>query len=181
MLDEVIGQEQTAYIPGRMINDNIRAIIKTVESADIDGRIDGLLVSLDARKAFDSVSHAYIKKCLQKFGLNNFVPIFETLYSDQSCDILLNGEILPGYKILRGVKQGDALSCILFILCMEPLILNIKNNRAIRPIQIDDFKFPTVYSFADDINAIIVRSAEGLQAIFTENCGDQPGENCEKN
>ena len=32
--------------------------------------LDAILVSLDAKKAFDSVEHSYIAKCLEKFGFS---------------------------------------------------------------------------------------------------------------
>ena len=124
----LIGEEQTAYVPGRLINENIRAMLMTLDLANDDDDVDGVVVSLDAKKAFDSVDHGYIKRCLEAFGLGCFVPIFETLYKDLSSEILLNGRAVLGYKILKGVKQGDALSCILFIICIEPLIRNIKEN-----------------------------------------------------
>ena len=75
----VISQEQTAYIPGRLINDNVRSMIMTIDLAN-EEEIDGVLVSLDAKKAFDSVDHRYIRKCLVAFGLTSFVPIFDILY-----------------------------------------------------------------------------------------------------
>ena len=81
--------------------------------------------SLDAKKAFDSVSHSYIELCLKKFGCKSFVPIFRTLYSELSTDIIINGRIETGFKILRGVKQGDALSCIIFIMCMITAFISI--------------------------------------------------------
>ena len=80
------------------------------------------------------MSHAYIEKCLDKFGVGNFIPVFRTLYRDLKSDVIINGRITKGYLIKRGVKQGDALSCILFIMCMEPLLHNINNNNEIVPL-----------------------------------------------
>ena len=91
-------------------------------------------MSLDAKKAFDSVNHRFIKRCIIVFGVGCFVPIFETLYKGLQSDILFNGKIINGYDILKGVKQGDALSCILFIMCIEPPIRNIKANQVIEPL-----------------------------------------------
>ena len=51
-LNKNIDHEQTAYIPGSMINDNIRAILKAIECTSTNEQIDGLLISLDAKKAF---------------------------------------------------------------------------------------------------------------------------------
>ena len=81
-LSNVVAQEikerQTAYLKGRLINDNVRAIIATIELTNAEEDLDGLLVSLDAKKAFDSVEHSFIEKCLRKFGLETFVPIFKS-------------------------------------------------------------------------------------------------------
>ena len=132
--------------------------------------MDNLIILLDAKKAFDSVEHEYIEECLDKFGAANFIPIFRILYSDLRSDILLNGRIVKGYKICRGVKQGDALSCILFILCMEPLIRNIAENPRITAIHSEHLGqiIPKVYAYADDVNCAIKRSRSGLQALFYE-------------
>ena len=165
-----IGEEQTAYIPGRLINDNVRAMLMTIDQADYDRSVDGVLVSLDAKKAFDSVDHRFIKRCLASFGLQNFVPIFETLYKGLHSTILLNGKTISGYKILKGVKQGDALSCILFIMCMEPLIRNIKSNQEIVPIVSShlDISIPKVYSFADDVSVATKKDENCVKEIFRE-------------
>ena len=68
-------QEQTAYIPNRLINDNVRSMLMTMDLANLDDTIDGVIVSLDAKKAFDSVDHRYIRRTLTAFGLNHFIPI----------------------------------------------------------------------------------------------------------
>ena len=169
-MDLAIGEGQTAYLKGRLINDNIRSMAATVKVSTLEEDAAGLIVALDAKKAFDSVSHNYIKKCLVKFGCADFVPIFNVLYANLSTDILINGKIVKGFNIKRGVKQGDALSCIIFIMCMEPLIRNIKCNPLIKPIRSTTLNadLPKSYAYADDINAVIKDENESLQQVFNE-------------
>jgi len=69
-------------------------------------------------------------------------------------------------KIEKGVKQGDALSCVLFILCMEILLLNIKNNENIIPMKIGNLEFKTMI-FADDTSPT-VEEESSIQHVFDE-------------
>ena len=165
-----ISERQTAYLKGRLINDNIRSIISTINVTNFENVAAGLIVSLDAKKAFDSVEHSYIKLVLGKFGCSSFVPIFETLYSELETNILVNGKISKSYKILRGVKQGDSLSCILFIMCMEPLLRNIDNNVNIGSIDSLTLgaELPKVYAYADDVNGTIKDTELSLENVFLE-------------
>ena len=167
---EKVNGGQTAYLKNRLINDNIRALLSTVNLTNLENDTNGLLVALDAKKAFDSVSHSYIEKCLRKFGCGKFVPIFRTLYKDLKTDIIINGKITPGFVIRRGVKQGDALSCVLFILCMEPLLRNIENNPEIEPINSTTLActLPKVYAYADDVNCAMRDSERSMRALFSE-------------
>ena len=165
-----IKERQTAYIKGRIINDNIRSIAMSLDISNMEKEIDGLLVSLDAKKAFDSVEHGYIEECLKRFGLEDFVPIFKILYNELKSDILVNGKIISGYRICRGVKQGDALSCILFIMCMEPLLRNVEENPMIESLHSRELnsELPKVYAYADDVNGIIRNHPDSVQALFVE-------------
>ena len=88
----------------------------------------------------------------------------------QSFMIAINGEVVKGFKIKRGVKQGDALSCILFIMCMEPLLLNLERNVEIKPIRAEKINahLPKVYAYADDVNTVIKNDEGSLQAVFNE-------------
>ena len=116
------------------------------------------------------MSHAYIEKCLDKFGVGNFIPVFRTLYRDLKSDVIINGRITKGYLIKRGVKQGDALSCILFIMCMEPLLRNINNNNEIVPLgsMALNTNLPKTYAYADDVNIVTCNQEESVQGIFQE-------------
>ena len=126
----------------------------------IEEKIDAVLISLDAKKAFDSVDHGYIEKTLTRYGYGpNFIKFFRTLYSGLTARILINGHLSNVIKILRGVKQGDALSCALFIICRDTLLRNINADPDIGIIKINSKLTNTevkqkASAFADDVGVI---------------------------
>jgi hypothetical protein len=64
--------------------------------------IDGLLISLDAKKAFDSVSHDYIRETLRVYGFGEkFIQYFNTLYNGLSVKVLVNGFFSEKINIKR--------------------------------------------------------------------------------
>ena len=85
---------------------------------------------------------------------------------NQEVDIILNGNTTGKYKIKNGVKQGDALSCILFILGIEPLLCNINNDNLIKPITGSHSKIPKAVAYADDIACLVNPDPVSLQKIF---------------
>jgi hypothetical protein len=84
---------------------------------------------------------------------------------------------LTNFNIEQSVKQGDALSCALFILSIEPLLRQIRNNKKVQGIKISHLADEVIadhaddeinnFSFADDITAIC-ENREGIQEIV--NC-----------
>jgi len=73
-LSNVLHPNQAAYLPGKQIQDNLRTINIVNKNTP-----NSIIMALDARKAFDSVNHEYIRKTLTAYGLENFVPIFNLL------------------------------------------------------------------------------------------------------
>ena len=164
VIKDTISVSQTAYIPGRQITDNIHQMLNMIEEST-KANTESMLVSLDAEKAFDSVEHWYIKEVLKKLGLLDFVKTFDLLYKNQMVNILLNGSKAGSYTIKNGVKQGDALSCILFILCIEPLIRNIQNDPKINAIKLNT-KCSKIVAYADDVACMIKPDHDSLTRIF---------------
>ncbi len=128
VLEDIVDPAQTAYIPGRSVMDNIRSNF-FVKNYCRKNNINSILTSLDAKKAFDSVDHKYITEVLQNYGFGiQFIKYFKTIYSELTARIMVNGFMSEAIKMERGVKQGDALSCSIFILCIDPLIRNIRKS-----------------------------------------------------
>jgi hypothetical protein len=161
---------QTAYLKGRNIADNLRLINALTKAAEHNSDIDATIIALDAQKAFDSVNYQYIVKVLERMGLNNFIPIFKLLYRDLENDIIINGQLGNRFKINNGVKQGDSLSCTLFILAIEPVIRNIENNRNITAVRCNrlNYVWPKALAYADDMSIIMNNSDFNVQEVFSE-------------
>jgi exonuclease III len=118
-LESIMDPAQTAYIPGRSVMDNMRSNL-LIKNYCKKNKVEGVLIALDAKKAFDSVSHQYILDILEAYGVGEgFKTYFKVLYNSLNVRILVNGYFSDKINIERGVKQGDALSCSLFIMCME--------------------------------------------------------------
>jgi hypothetical protein len=174
VLETIIDSHQTAYVPGRSISDNLRSNF-FYKNYCCKNDIDSVLISLDAKKAFDSVNHEYIKETLKAYGFGqNYIKTFETLYKDITARILINGFTSEKIKIERGVKQGDALSCALFIICIDPLLRNINKNNQIEEVKIrhrnKEIKSVSLKgaAYADDISIICRKTIKSIQAVFTE-------------
>jgi len=169
VLDSILDTSQTAYIPGRSVADNLRANF-FMKNHCRKKKIDSVLISLDAKKAFDSVDHKYIVDTLKAYGFGDgFVKIFKMLYRDITARILINGFQSESIKIKRGVKQGDALSCAIFIICIDPLLRNINESKEIGEVKINRSNtYFKAGAYADDVSVICLNKQNHIQGVFYE-------------
>ena len=147
----MISSDQTAYVPGRYIEESVRLTSDLIEFTDIHS-IPGYLLTIDIEKAFDSVDHTFLCSTLKKFGFgNNFIHWIKTILNKQESCIMNNGHSSGYFPILSGTHQGDPLSAYMFILAMEILFIQVRNNKNIKGITIFGFEFK-LSSFADDVS-----------------------------
>ena len=172
VLNSIIDESQTAYVPGRSVSDNLRTNFY-VKNLCRKKNLSSVLISLDAKKAFDSVDHKYIEETLRAYGFGEgFIHVFKTLYRDITARVLVNGFQSDPINIRRGVKQGDSLSCAIFIICIDPVLRNINNSRKIRSINLgleieprNPFK---AGAYADDISVVCMDDNQSIQEVFEE-------------
>ncbi len=164
ILPKIIHPMQSAYISGRQVHDNVR-LINLVKDYSSNDKKSPLLISLDAKKAFDSVSHKFISDVLIKYGVPaKFIDRFKLLYNNLQSRVLINGFTTNAFPLERSVKQGDALSCVLFDFCIDVLVRNIFNENKIVNIRINTFHIPKAIAYADDV--AILTYPEGVQSVF---------------
>ena len=89
-------------------------------------------------------------KTLQKMGIEGiYHNIVKAIYDKPTANITLNGEKLKAFPIRSGIRQGCALSPILFNIVLEVLATAIREEKEIKGIQIR--KEVKLSLFADDI------------------------------
>jgi len=138
---------------------------------------EAFLITLDAQKAFDSVDHDYLIRILRVYNFpETYIKWVKTIYTNLESSVLVNGYTTSKFKIEQSVKQGDALSCALFILAIEPLLNRIQKNEKITPVIVKSLNPLTneievvelkKSGFADDITCL-TKDKNSLQEIITE-------------
>jgi hypothetical protein len=92
-------------------------------------RREAIILKLEFEKAFDLVKHPVIIHIMSSLGLpDNWIRWVTNILNSTSTAVLLNG--IPGKfsKCKRGVRQGDPLSPLLFVLADE--LLQVLVNQA---------------------------------------------------
>ena len=150
-VDQIIHKDQAGFIPGRSIFNHIRLSRIMSTFAEVAEK-DGSIVALDQEKTYDKLTHRYLWKTLETFNLpRQFIQTVKNLYTNAHTTVAINGEFSSTYRVTRGVRQGDPLSCFLFNIGIEPLACLIRNAQNIRGFSIPgtDRKL-TINLFADD-------------------------------
>jgi hypothetical protein len=74
-----------------------------------------LIISIDAKKAFDKIPHYSMIKALRKLGIEGmYLNIIKAIYDKPIVNIILNGEKLKPFPLKSGMRQGCPLSPLLF-------------------------------------------------------------------
>lgn len=149
-IGQLIHRDQVGFIPIRQATDNIRraTLLSHIAKAR---RIPSCFLSLDIKKAFDTISWPYMQYTLSKWGFGpNFLKWISALYNKPKAYIKYAGYKSDLFNIERGTRQGCPLSPLLFALLIEPLAHSIRSNPSISGIELGGHHHKLCL-FADDI------------------------------
>ena len=155
ILDSLIQPWQKAYLPGRYIGDITRNTFDIFQHAK-DNNLPGLMLQIDFSKAFDSISYQFIENTLKLFNLSpKYIHWINSLLKNFQSSILINGFPTPRIQVGRGCRQGDPIAGYLFIICIELLLLKMRNSKTLKPWETKSGAKKLIDAYADDINIFL--------------------------
>ena len=93
------------------------------------GGVPAHMFTIDIEKAYDTVPFALIKHMLQQYNCPpQTLQLLMEMHTKRALRFKIEGHIGSPIKPQRGVAQGSPLSCILFVLCMQPLLKRLQTT-----------------------------------------------------
>ncbi|XP_031103194.1 uncharacterized protein LOC116006838 [Ipomoea triloba] len=130
ILRRLIGHEQSSFVPGRQITDNILIYQEAVHSMlNRQGKKGLMILKIDLEKAYDRLNWDFIRDTLSDVGMSTeWIRNIMACVESPRLKVLWNGKQLDQIIPTRGIRQGDAISPYLFVMCMEKLSHIIKDE-----------------------------------------------------
>ena len=155
VIDKVTSCAQKAYNKKRYIQESLINTIEVIRHCE-NNRVMGAILSIDQRKAFDSVSHGYMNEVYKFFCFGpNFIKLLETIGNNRTARIIFDSNKYSNEIALeRGFAQGNSPSpkkynigeqILIFRLEFDPNIIGVYNSFLIPRTVVDDVThFPLV-------------------------------------
>jgi hypothetical protein len=136
ILPNIISLNQSAFVPGRLIKDNVMLAYELTHY--MQNRRKGLdeyaALKLDMSKSYDRVKWDFLRQMMLKLGFHqNWVKVVMNIVSTVTYRVKVNGDLTDEIIPERGLRQGDPLSLYHFLICAEAFstLLNAAEERGV--------------------------------------------------
>ena len=123
-LAELISENQSALVPGRLITDNSIIAFECIHHIQSlkENSPAFCAYKLDLSKAYDRVDWVFLEKALRKWGFSQFwISRVMACVSSVKYSVKFNGKLLETFTPSRGLRQGDPLSPFPFLFVADAL------------------------------------------------------------
>ena len=127
---KIVHKNQYGFLKGRTIQDCLAWAFEYIYQCEASKK-EIILLKLDFAKAFDTIDHAAMLKIMKSMGFDSrWLKWIDTIFQSGVSSVLLNGTPGRQFHCRRGVRQGDPLSPLIFVLAAD--LLQSAINKAFR-------------------------------------------------
>ena len=151
----------------RLMGENILKLLTIYEYCE-NTNTPVVGISVDFRKAFDTVKWEAIDQALKTFNFGEFFcGLIKTINNEIIVTVTNNGKWDRWFSINRGCRQGSPSSALIFILVAETLGIRLRANKKIKGVKIYRETI-TSCQYADDMWIILSPEAENINEFLRE-------------
>ncbi|KAG1664827.1 hypothetical protein FOA52_007085 [Chlamydomonas sp. UWO 241] len=173
LLSAVVGPEQTAFLAGRRISDNICLTqmlpgLLAANAAEGVGPTGAALALLDFRKAYDTIDRGFLTAVMEAVGVGDGVLAWtRTILTHTYAAAEVNGFISAPRKYAAGVRQGCPAAPALFLFLGHALACFLRTCPAVG-VEVMPGCRVTCPQYADDCMPLLRSCAPADVAALVE-------------
>ncbi|KAG1668597.1 hypothetical protein FOA52_001466 [Chlamydomonas sp. UWO 241] len=173
LLSAVVGPEQTAFLTGRRISDNICLTqmlpgLLAANAAEGVGPTGAALALLDFRKAYDTIDRGFLIAVMEAVGVGDGVLAWtRTILTHTYASAEVNGFISAPRKYAAGVRQGCPAAPALFLFLGHALACFLRTCPAVGVEVVPGCRV-TCPQYADDCMPLLRSCAPADVAALVE-------------
>ncbi|WRX24225.1 Reverse transcriptase domain - like 10 [Theobroma cacao] len=104
ILPSIISKNQSGFVNGRLISDNILLAQELIGKIDAKSRGGNVLLKLDMAKAYDRLNWDFLYLMMERFGFNaHWINMIKACISNYWFSLLINGSLVGYFKSDRGL------------------------------------------------------------------------------
>uniref|UniRef100_A0A3P9KK69 Reverse transcriptase domain-containing protein n=1 Tax=Oryzias latipes TaxID=8090 RepID=A0A3P9KK69_ORYLA len=122
--------EQAAYRRGHSTIDHLQSVVQILEKTN-EYKIPIYMSFVEYEKAFDSILHKAVFEALKQHSVEEkYINILKETYDGGTAQVL-NESLSRKIKIMKGVRQGDTLSPVMFTAALEKIFRRMEAEAGI--------------------------------------------------
>ena len=131
----LIDEDQKGFMAPRNIACNIRRVLDLIDYTE-ENDIPGVVISMDFQKCFDRIEVSALLNSMSYFRIGtSFQRWTKIIYTKPVATVLNNSYFSPYFKVSHSVKQGGPCSAYFFLLIVEVLAIELRQNSRIQGLR----------------------------------------------